>query len=183
MGSERTHEVTQLLRAVIQGDQGALERLMPLVQEELIGIAQRLLQRQSSPVAAEPASIVHATYQQLLASGLDTTIANRRSFYRVAARIMRQILLNRARARGKQGDAEPFDPFLHYFDKQGIDFLKLDEEMERIGSANPRWNDVMTMRLFGGLSTQEIADELSVPERTVQDDWRFVTAVLHQKLH
>jgi RNA polymerase sigma factor (TIGR02999 family) len=189
MSSEHTHEVTQLLHAMMQGEKGALDRLMPLVQEELKGIAGRLLQREAPGYKAEPSVIVHATYLHLLDSGLDTAVANRRSFYRVAARIMRQILVERARARaaGDDGSAdwrqEPFEPLLHYFDDQGIDFLNLDEELKRIGQVNPRWDDVMTMRLFGGLTTQEIADELSVPERTVQDDWRFAMAVLHQRLH
>jgi RNA polymerase sigma-70 factor (ECF subfamily) len=189
MDSERTHEVTQLLRAVMQGEHAALDRLMPLVQEELVAIAGRLLQREHPSQNAEPASVVHATYLRLLDSGFDTAVENRRSFYRVAARIMRQILVERAKARAAGHDGkedwrqEPLEPVLHYFDEQGIDFLRLDRELERIGQMNPRWNDVMTMRLFGGLSVQEIADELKVPERTAQDDWKFATAVLHQRLH
>lgn len=189
MSSEQTHEVTQLLHAMMQGEKGALDRLMPLVQEELKAIAGRLLQREAPGYKAEPSVIVHATYLHLLDSGLDTAVANRRSFYRVAARIMRQILLERAKARaaGEDGSEdwrlEPFQPMLNYFDDQGIDFLVLHKELERMAEMNPRWDEVMTMRLFGGLTTQEIADELSVPERTVQDDWRFAMALLHQRLH
>ena len=189
MSSERTHEVTHLLHAVMQGEAGALDRLMPLVQVELKTIAARLLQREEPGFKAEPSMIVGATYRHLLESGLDTAVANRRSFYRVAARIMRQILVERARARKVGEDSsddwrhEPLQPLLHYFDDQKIDFLSLHEELQRMREANPRWDDVMTMRLFGGLTTQEIADELNVPERTVQDDWRFATALLHQRLH
>ncbi|MBI2809173.1 MAG: hypothetical protein HYX68_29675 [Planctomycetes bacterium] len=184
MDSERSKDITRLLNAARGGDQAAFDHLRPLVVEELSEIADGLLAEERSGAAIGATSLIHLAYARLLHTGLDVSVADRRRFYLLLARIMRQILVDHAQAKrlGKTRHEEPLDALLQFFKDQSVDLLAFHHELDRIHELNPRWGDVVTLRVFGGMSAHDVAAELDISERIVLDDSRFTAALLHQRL-
>ncbi|MDX1566312.1 MAG: ECF-type sigma factor [Longimicrobiales bacterium] len=170
--------VTRLLEQVRDGDREALDRLLPLVYEELRGLARAQLGRGGGPRTLQATALVHEAYVKLVRStdrgggaGLDAE--NRAHFLSIAARAMRQVLVDRARAKGTEkrgGDWVPTT--LHDGDAtvevDAAEMLALNEAIE---SLEPRQRQIVESRFFGGLEESEVASLLGVSERTVRRDW------------
>jgi RNA polymerase sigma factor (TIGR02999 family) len=174
-------DITELLVAARGGDPQALERLVPLVYDELRIIArQRLGPRAHATL--DTTALVHEAYLRLC----DQTrlrLNDRRHFYAVASLAMRQIIVDYARRRGALKRAGglrrvELDEAELQVNDQAQEILSLHEALERLSKVSERLARVVEMRFFGGLSVEEVADVLEVDARTVKRDWRKARALL-----
>jgi RNA polymerase sigma factor (TIGR02999 family) len=178
--------VTELLRRWRHGDQSALERLTPLVYDQLRARAERLLARER-PQTLEPTALVHEAYLRLLGSEVRVDWADRAHFLAVAARVMRQILIDAARARGRGkrgGDAlrVTLSGDLEGAPGPNLDLLGLDRALGALAAQSERKARLVELHFFGGLSYPELAEALSVSEATVHRELRFAKAWLRKEL-
>jgi RNA polymerase sigma factor (TIGR02999 family) len=178
-------EVTRLLGRLKVGDQDALDRLLPLVYEELRQAADRVLRRETPGHTLQPTALVHEAYLKLAAGPVASE--SRAHFLGIAARAMRQVLVDHARRRraAKRGRGEiavslsEADGALNV---QTDDLLALDDALERLGERSDRLRKVVELRFFGGLTEEEAAQALGVTSRTIQRDWAKARAWLHKEL-
>ena len=179
--------VTDILRLVRDGDGEAMDRLLPLVYDELRRLAGARARRPGQSI--QPTELVHEAYLKLVRTE-DRHWESRRHFINAAGTAMRSILIDRARSRmaAKNGGAlerEPEDVLerqLIEFDQSPEELLAIDEALERLEQVDSRAAQVVTLRFFVGLGTNEIADALGVTDRTVRNDWSFARAWLRRSL-
>lgn len=181
-----TGEITVLLRRAHDGDSTALERLLPLVYDELRAAARRALAREHVGHTLHATELVHEAYFKLL--GHHAPWQDRTHFFGVAARAMRQVLVEHARRRlaDKRGGGAVHVTLGAGENARAADdeeIVALDEALERLGAVQPRLRTLVEYRFFGGLSEREIATLLDVSERTVQRDWARARAWLHAELY
>ena len=185
MSTSSTHDVTRLLVAWREGDAGAVTLLMPLVYEELRRLARDYLRRERDGHTLQPTALVHEAYLRLVD---DTQIQwqGRAHFFGVAARAMRRILVDHARARGsakRGGNVEKIS-----LDAAGdqpateVDLVELDGALETLAQTYPRQSQVVELRFFGGLESREIAEVLQVSEKTILRDWNFAKLFLQREM-
>ena len=181
--------LTQLLIAWSQGDAAALEQLAPLVYAELRKLAHRYMNRERAGHTLQTTAVVHEAFLRLLGNPQEKW-QNRAHFYAIAAKMMRRILVDYARAnsRAKRGgetarvsiediDAPVADVALN------PDVIALDEALEKLTEIDPRRARVVELRFFGGLSVEETAHVLQVVPDTVVRDWRVAKAWLFRYLN
>jgi RNA polymerase sigma factor (TIGR02999 family) len=179
-------EVTGLLVAWSDGDQAALEKLMPLVYAELHRLARRYMRREHAGHTLQTSALVNEAYLRLIdARGVHWQ--NRTHFFAVSAQIMRRILVDFARAkqnlkRGAGARQVTLDEALIVSSEIGSDLLALDEALEILAMLNPRQSRVVELRYFGGLNEEEVAEVLKVSPRTVRHDWSLARAWLYREL-
>ena len=157
-------------------DRQSLDTLLPLVYQELRRLAASYLRREKPGYTLQPTALVNEAYLRLLKDRPDRW-QNRAHFCAIAAHSMRQILIERARARGaqKRGGARArvtLDEALVAGGDRSIDLVALDEALERLAMVDERLSQVVECRYFGGLTEAETAEALGVTVRTVQRDWR-----------
>ena len=180
-------EVTRLLKRLKEGDRDAGEQLIPLVYDQLRGAARRALARERPGHTLQATELVHQAYFKLLGSA-QVDWQGRAHFVAIAARAMRQILVDHARRRqadkrggGVQhvtlGDAEA------ELALPPEELLALDAALDRLQEHDPRMRSVVEYRFFGGLTEKEIAEVLDLTVRTVQRDWVKARAWLHQEIY
>ncbi len=183
----RTAEpITDLLLQASGGDSTAIDRLFPLVYDELRRIAHRALQRERSDHTLGTTGVVHEAYLKLV----DQTRVgwrDRAHFFAVAALAMRRILVDYARRhrRAKRGGgARPvtLDEGVVSLDERAENLVALDEALTRLSALNPRLSRIVECRFFGGLTEEEIAEALGVTTRTVKRDWAKARGWLYQEL-
>jgi RNA polymerase sigma-70 factor, ECF subfamily len=180
-------DVTQILVAWGRGDEQALERLLPQVYRELRALAHRRMRAESSGVhTLQTTALVHEAYLRLV-DGARVEWHDRVHFYAVCARVMRRILIDRARARraGKRGagaDRLALDDRDGAMPASQEDLLALNEALERLTRADPRKGSVVELRYFGGLSVEETAAALKTSVETVKRDWRTARTWLRRDL-
>lgn len=180
-----TGDVTRLLQQVSAGDEGAISRLFEVVYEELRARARAQLAG-SAPQTIGATALVHEAYLKLTAGDkLDWN--DRTHFYRVAARAMRQIAIDRARARKairRGGDAVrvDLDAARIPFDDTAQTLLELDAALDALEKRNDRLARLVELRFFAGLSVDDSASALSLSPRTVKRDWRIARAFIHARL-
>lgn len=180
-----TDDITSLLLAHQQGDASALDRVWPLVYDHLRAIAGRQLQR-GAPVTLNATALVHEAYLRL-ADDTRLQWQNRAHFLAIAARCMRQVIVDAARTRraAKRGGGRPFvelDPDTIAVDGQAELIVAIDEALESVASFNQRMARVAECRLFAGLTEEETAQALDLSLRTVQREWHRARAWLQQQL-
>jgi RNA polymerase sigma-70 factor (ECF subfamily) len=163
-----------------------MDRLMPLVYQELRRTAHRQLRGERPGQGPQTTSLVHEAYMRLLDSSR-VRWQNRSHFYAVSAQLMRRILVDFARARRAQkrgGDAVrvPIDEALDALPERRADVVALDDALEALAQFDPRKVQVVELRFFGGLSVEETADVLSVSPDTVMRDWKLAKAWLLREL-
>jgi RNA polymerase sigma factor (TIGR02999 family) len=174
-------EVTRLLQAAHQGEADALERLLPLVYEDLRRLARRQLGYEYVERTLNPTALVHESYLKLGRAAM--AAHDRAHFLAIAARAMRQVLVDQARDRkaAKRGGGAwdrttlTDGAWVGEFDPDNI--LALDDALEKL---EPRQRQVVECRFFGGMEEQEIAVALNVSERTVHRDWIKARAWLYR---
>lgn len=179
-------EVTLLLRAAREGDEGAAGKLYELVYADLRHIAQRHLRGGRDAAAPHTTSLVHEAYLRL-ARPDGSDYKDRVHFFAVASRAMRQLLIDHARRRhaGKRGGGEIAIDLAAVEiagDDRSGELLLVDEALKRLEAFDPRLAQVVEWRFFGGLTEVEIADALGMSERTVKRDWRRARAFLQREL-
>jgi RNA polymerase sigma factor (TIGR02999 family) len=180
-------EITGLLGAFGKGDPEAEARLMDLTYRELRKIAAGHMRRERSGRSLQTTDLVHEAYLRLVDQA---TIAwrDRGHFFQVAAHVMRQILIDRARKRnaGKRGGGVlqiSLDRVLDIAEANGGDLLVLEEALARLEKADGRQCQVVEMRFFAGMSEDEIAEVLGVSSRTINREWRMARAWLYKELY
>jgi RNA polymerase sigma factor (TIGR02999 family) len=178
-------EVTRLLEQLRGGDRGALDRLFPLVYRELRQAADRVLRREIQGHTLQPTALVHEAYLKLAGSPIGSE--NRAHFLGIAARAMRQVLVDHARRRRatKRGGGEAAVSLSDAdgaIDVQSDEMLALDEALNRLAKESDRLRQVVELRFFGGLTEEEIATTMGVTTRTIQRDWVKARAWLHKEL-
>ncbi|MGE0132972.1 MAG: sigma-70 family RNA polymerase sigma factor [Blastocatellales bacterium] len=186
MAISGSQQITNLLLAWGQGDQAALETLMPLVYDELHKVAARHLRGQRAGHTLQTTALVNEAYLRLIDAS-QVQWQNRAHFFAVAARLMRRILVDFARSRNYQkrgGGAQPvaLEDAVIVAPERGADLLALDEALTRLQAHNARQAQVVELRYFGGLSEEETAEALKVSVRTVRRDWNFARVWLHREL-
>jgi len=180
-------EITQLLREVREGDREALNRLMPLVYDELRRLAHRRLAGRRGGATLDTTALVHEAYLKLV----DQSRADwkdRRHFLAVAATAMRHLVIDRARrrmAKKRGGEAihTTLDEGMIGLASSASQLLALNEALETLARLNARLVRLVELRYFGGLTIEETAGVLEVSEPTVKRDWRKARALLYQMLH
>jgi RNA polymerase sigma-70 factor (ECF subfamily) len=186
MGRPETHEITQLLDEWGKGSPQALEALTPLVYPELKQLAAAYLRKEKYAQTLQPTALVHEAYLKLVAPAKRPSWQNRAHFYGVAARLMRQILVDYARKRKalkRVGISVSVEAAVGNF-KQGRapDLLALDMGLTALEKIDPRKSRVVELRYFGGLSLDEIAQSLEVSLITVRRDLKMAEAWLFREM-
>ncbi len=186
MANQETHDVTQILQDWREGNADAAERLFPLVYDELKRQARRYLFRERVNHTLQPTALVHEAYIKMIDQS-SLSLQNRAHFFGIASRIMRQILVDHARAYNAEkrgGAAERFSiEDLDILPEQSAaDLIELDDALKRLEAIDERKAKVVDMRFFGGLKDAEIAEVLGVTEKTVRRDWQFAKLWLFREL-
>jgi RNA polymerase sigma factor (TIGR02999 family) len=179
--------VTQLLNDWSDGDQSALEKLMPLVYDELRKLADRQMGRERRDHTLQTTALVNEAYLRLV-DQRDAQWHGRAHFFAVAAQLMRRILVDHARKRGKQkrgGDRieVSFDEALPVSDDRAADVVALDEALTALAELDERKSRIVELRFFGGLSIEETATVLQVSPGTVMRDWTLAKAWLQREMN
>jgi RNA polymerase sigma factor (TIGR02999 family) len=184
---EPTREITQLLQGWRDGDQKALDSLLPLVYKELRRLAHFRLRHERPDHTLQSAALVNEAYLRLV--GMNPPHWKSRShFFAIAAQLMRQILvdyarLRRARKRGAgAGTLSLNDPMLLNKNSKDVDVVALDDALKALAQIDGRKAHVVELRFFGGLSVEETAEVLKVSAITVARDWSTARAWLHREL-
>jgi len=186
MAASVRKDVTELLQAWSEGDQSALNKLIPAVYAELHRIARRYMNLEKADHVLQTTALVHEAYIRLVDSKQQHW-RNRAQFFAVSAEIMRQILVDFARARrSRKRGGEAHRVSLHearvLSDEKDIDLVDLNDAIDALAAFDKRKSRVVEMRFFGGLSTEEIAEILKVSPNTVLSDWTFAKAWLCREL-
>jgi RNA polymerase sigma-70 factor (ECF subfamily) len=181
------HEVTQLLADWSQGDRDALEKLTPLVYEELQRLAHHYMEGQRPDHTLQTTALVNEAYLRL-ADQSRPSFTSRSHFFAVAAKAMRQILVNHAKAsqrqkRGSGASKIELDEVALISPEPPRAILDLNEALERLALLDSRKAQVVELRYFGGLKQDEIAEVLKISIVTVRRDWVFARAWLYAELH
>ena len=186
MAGYSTHEITRLLQAWGDGDERALERLMPLVYEELRQAAHRYMAREAPGHTLQTTALVNEVYLRL--AGVRRGLwKDRAHFFALCAKLMRRILTDFARSRrslkrGGRAASVALDEALLVSQEPQADLLSLHEALERLEVFDHRKSRVVELRFYGGLSVQETADVLHVSPATVQRDWGLAKDWLFSEL-
>jgi RNA polymerase sigma-70 factor, ECF subfamily len=186
MTETRAPSVTQLLAAARAGDARAIDALLPLVYDELRRVARAQMRRERPGQTIEPTGLVHEAWMRLAASRqLDA--ASRAHFIAIAAHVMRQILVERARARhaakrGGHRERITLDERLLPDQGQSIDLIAIDEALERLTALAPEHARLVELRFFGGLTVEETAEALGISPATVKRRWALARAFLLREL-
>lgn len=188
-GRAGDHEIVNLLQAHAAGDGTALDRLMPIVYEDLRRIAHHRLRQERRVHTLDTTALVHEAYLRLVSSA-DQTWKDRAHFFAIASRVIRNVLTDYARQRGafKRGGGVIRVP-LHEdlvddpdIAAREIDLLALDEALSTLALHDARLEHVVECRFFGGLSVAETAEALDTSVRTVERDWTRARAYLYREL-
>jgi RNA polymerase sigma-70 factor (ECF subfamily) len=185
MNSAPRDDITGWLRAWSNGDETALERLTPLVYGELHRRARRLMGRERDGHSLQPTELIHEAYLRLVGS-TPVDWHDRSHFYALAARLMRQILVDHARSRGRQKRggaalAVPLDESA-ICPRESLDLGRLDDALHALADTDVRKSRVVELRFFGGFSADEVAAILDVSPQTVLRDWRLAKAWLQREM-
>jgi RNA polymerase sigma factor (TIGR02999 family) len=178
--------ITQLLLQWGTGDRSALDKLLPLVYDQLRRLAQSYLRRNRNSSTLQPTVLVHEAYLKLI-NQEQTSWQNRAQFFGLAAKIMRDLLVDHARrARAAKRGGDNFSLSLSEADQIGnspnLDLLALNEAMNELAKFKPRHCQIIEMRFFGGLTIEETAEVLAISHATVERDWNFARTWLYRQL-
>ena len=182
-------DVTDLLRRWHEGDREALERLMPLVYQELHRIASRYLRHERPGHTLQSTALVHEAYVKLV-DQRRVDWQNRAQFFGLAAQAMRRILVDHARARSreKRGSGAPLvaldavQPVAAESNVHPADAIALDRALEKLETFDPGQARIVELRFFGGLTVEETADILGTSPSTVKREWTLARAWLYREL-
>ena len=181
-----TQQVTKLLQAWGQGQDAALDELLPVVHQELRRLARRYMFGERPGHTLQTTALVNEAYLRLVNSR-QVNWQNRAHFFAISAQLMRRILVDSARARGdqKRGGGIPkvtLDEALVGPQEKGQDLVALDDALKALSEVDPRKSRVVELRFFGGLGVEETAEVLKVHPNTVLRDWRLAKVWLKREM-
>ncbi len=186
MGKADQANATQVLAKAVRGDDAAAAKLLPMVYDELRGLAANALRRERGDHTLQPTALVHEAFLRLI----DQTHAeynSRTHFFAISAQVIRRILVDHARhhdaiKRGGNWLKVTLDHAAAKGSDEELDLLGLDEALTKLAALDERQSKVVELRFFGGLSVEETAKTLGVSPRTVEEDWRMARAWLKREL-
>jgi RNA polymerase sigma factor (TIGR02999 family) len=186
MATLQTSEVTQLLVDWGNGDEAALEKLMPLVYDELRAIAHRHMRRERAGHSLQTTALVNEAYLRLV-DQRDVRWQNRVHFFAIAAQLMRRILIDHARGRrrARRGGGVlklSLDEATVVSREPAAELIALDDALRNLEAIDPRKGRLVELRFFGGLSLDETAAELGISPRTAMRDWRMAKSWLRREM-
>jgi RNA polymerase sigma factor (TIGR02999 family) len=178
--------IAGLLRQLAEGDEAAGEQLLPLVYDELYGLARHFMARERTHHTLQATALVHEAWIRL-SNDATPHWQNREQFIGVAARAMRRVLVDHARrrdARKRSGAAErlPFEALLELYEESGPPMVELDEALSKLAAVDPQLVRIVEQRFFFGASNDDIARALNVSTRTVERGWKTAQAWLRAEL-
>ena len=183
---EDDSQITVFLQQMRDGDAEAADRMLPLVYDRLRGLARQLLPAGGAGHTLQPTALVHEAWLKI-AGAMDrgASVDDRGHFLRVAARAMRQVLVNHARDRRaakRGGDAAklPLDEVVGQIEARTGDLGAWNGLLEQLGAEHPRPAQIVELRVFGGMSLDEVAEALGTTVHAAKTDWRFARAWLQQ---
>jgi len=182
----QSEQITQLLQSWSQGDPAAIEKLVPLVYDELHRLAQRYMADERPSHTLQTTALVNEAYLRLVDSA-HASWEGRTHFFGVCAQVMRRILVDWARSRQalkRGGDVSSLDldEALAAAKQPGTDLVAIDDALQALTAIDPRKGQVVELRFFGGLSVKETAELLKVSPETVQRDWKLAKSWLRREL-
>ena len=186
MAQPSPHEVTQLLLDWSNGDQLALDRLMPLVHTELRRLAHHYMGRENQGHTLQTTALVNEAYLRLVGQK-ESHWQNRAQFFGLAAKLMRHILVDHARGlayakRGGGAQRVPLEEAAVLSPERGAELVALDEALKRLEADYPRQCRIVELRYFGGLTVEETAEVMKVSPETVMRDWKVAKARLRREM-
>jgi RNA polymerase sigma factor (TIGR02999 family) len=185
MATRPPNDITRLLIDWGNGDETALDELMPLVYKELRRMAGRYMRHESPGHTLQTSALINEAFLRLV-DQRSVRWQNRAHFYGVAAQLMRRILVDhaRARTRAKRGGGALQVELVEssVVSKQAKEVIALDDALKSLAELDPRKSRIVEMRFFGGLTTEEVAEVLEVTPRTVEREWRKAKAWLHRAI-
>ena len=188
MAAKPSEDVTAILLNWRNGrDEDAPAKLMPLVYEELRRVARAYLRRERTDHTLQATALVHEVYLQLV-DDKKVSWKDRAHFYGIAARLMRQILMQHARARNaaKRGGADQvrlsLEEAAEVSTDCAVELMALDDALEDLTKIYPRKSKVVELKFFGGMEAKQISEVLQVSEKTVLRDWNFARLWLSREL-
>jgi len=186
MSRPSREEVTDVLNNWTNGDQEALNRLMPLVYDELHRLASRYLRHERVGHTLQTTALVHEAYLKLV-DQKNANSQNRVQFFSLAAKVMRHILVDYARSRNasKRGGSYcrlSLDEALISDEEVDPDLVALDKALNALSAIDPQQSRVVELRVFGGLTVEETAEALAISPRTVKREWSMAKAWLHRQI-
>jgi RNA polymerase sigma-70 factor (ECF subfamily) len=186
MSSSTRQEVTQLLGDWSGGDEGALEKLFPLVQPELHRLAHHYMSRERVGHTLQTTAILNEAYLRLV-ENTQPLWQNRTHFVAAAAQLMRRIMVDHARKRHslKRGAGAlkvTLDEAAWVTESRSEELLALDEALQKLTAQDPRKSQIVELRYFGGLTVEETAEFLKLSARTVEREWTMAKAWLYRTL-
>ena len=187
MTTDPPQEVTQLLVAWSDGNQEALDRLLPLVDRELQRLAHYYLRRENPGHTLQTAALVNEAYLKLI-DQKHVHWKNRAHFFALSGQLMRRILVDHARKRqyAKRGGGAQrisFEETMIVSQERGPDLIALDEALDKLAAIDARKSKVVELRFFGGLSVEETAEALHISGVTVMREWNMAKAWLYNSLN
>ena len=179
-------QVTQLLAAWSSGDRAALDELMPLVYEELRRLAHQYMNRERPGHTLQTSALINEAYVRLV-NQKEIQWQDRAHFFGIAARLMRQVLVDYARKRNyakRGGGAQQvaLDEALIVSKERAAEVVALDDALESLAEIDPRQSQIVEMRFFGGLTIEETAEVLAVSPGTVMREWTLAKAWLRRAM-
>jgi RNA polymerase sigma-70 factor, ECF subfamily len=179
-------DVTLLLNAWCGGDSSAMDRLIPLVYDELRRIAHRQMSREREGHTLQSNALVNEAYLRLI-NAKEVPWHDRAHFFYSAAQLMRRILVDHARARhrlkrGGHAHIMPLDSSLAIPSGPNNNLARLDDALSALEEVDTRKSKVVELRFFGGFSVEETAEALGISERTVMNDWKFAKVWLLREI-
>jgi RNA polymerase sigma factor (TIGR02999 family) len=191
MNTVTADDLTGLLIEWREGDRAALDRLTPLVYDEIRRIAHRYVQREREGHTLQTTALINEAYLRL-AGSKNIAWQNRAHFFAVTAQVMRHILIDHARKRrylrhGGEAQRVPFDLAMteaaQMSQPRAAELMALDEALDELAKLDPRKSQVVELRYFGGLSLEETAEVLEISAMTVRRDWRAAKAWLFRTMN
>ena len=178
--------VTQMLHDWSHGDREVLDKLVPVVYEELRRQAARYLKRERPGHTLQTTALIHEAYIRLI-DQKNVHWQNRAHFYAISAKLMRRILVDHARSRqaAKRGGSDiklPLEEAMIASEGREVDLVALDEALERLAAIDPQQSRVVELKFFSGMSVEETAEVLGVSTRTVKRDWNVAKAWLRREI-
>lgn len=182
----QNRQVTALLLRWQNGDQNAVQELMPLLYSDLRRLAAKLLRKERSGHTLQTTALVHEAYLRL-AGRTDFAVETRNEFFSIAAQTFRRILVDHARKRmrGKRGGNAPKVALEEHPDvssQRSFDLLRLDDALRTLSELSPRQGKVVELKFFGGLELEEIAAVMNISTATIKRDWTAARALLLREM-
>lgn len=186
MTERPTHQVTQLLIAWSNGDKTALDKLMPLIHEELLRLAHHYMSRERRGHTLQTTALVDEAYLRLV-NRKEVRWQNRAHFFAIAAQLMRGILVDHARShayakRGGGARKIELEEATVVSKERAAEVVALDEALKELATFDPQQSRIVELRFFGGLTIEETAEALGLSPATIKREWRSAKTWLYQEL-